>query len=111
MMHTAVGVIVSLAQGFLSLSFLYFARALGKELLAYTTLRSSISKEYSPVLRQINSLLMALFMNGAFLVVNVLHIILYVIILRRKRTPVGIVRGYTVLLPVLRLGLFYWQVL
>ena len=109
--HAAAGVIVSLIQGFVGLVFLYFARALGKNLLAYMSLRRSISNQYNPVLRQLSALVMALFMNGVLLIANVLHTALYVILMRSMETPVAIVRGYLVLLPILRMGLFYWQVL
>jgi hypothetical protein len=110
-MHTAVGAIVSLIQGFVCHVFLYFARALGKELLAYVSLRRSISNQYNLVLQQIGAVVMALFMNGVFLMANVIHTFLYIILMRSRETPVAIVRGYLVLLPVLRMGLFYWQVL
>jgi hypothetical protein len=110
-MHTAAGVIVSLIQGFVGLIFLYFARALGNNLLAYMSLRRSISNQYNPVLQQLSAVVMALFMNGVLLITNFLHTFLYVILMRSRETPVAIVRGYLVLLPVLRMGLFYWQVL
>jgi hypothetical protein len=110
-MHTAAGVIISLVQGFVGLVFLYFARALGKNLLVYMSLRRSISNQYNPVLRQLSAAVMALFMNGVLLITNFLHTFLYVFLMRSRKTPVAIVRGYLVLLPVLRMGLFYWQVL
>jgi uncharacterized membrane protein len=109
--YTTAGVIVSLIQGFVGLVFLYFARALGKNLLAYMTLRRSISNQYNPLLQQLSAVVMALFMNGVLVITNILHTFFNVILLRSRDTPVAIVQGYVVLFPVLRIGLFYWQVL
>jgi len=109
-LHTAFGVIVSLTQGFVGLVFLYFARALERNLLEYMSLRRNISNQYNAVLRQLSAVVMALVMNGVFLIFNVLLTLFYVIIMRPRVTPVAIVRGYLGLLPILRLGLFYWQV-
>jgi hypothetical protein len=109
--HVPLGIALSLFQGSLSLVFLFYANAIGKLLLEYQKSRSSFGTEYLTVIQQLSAVVMALVMNSIFLILNVVFVCFYAILIQSHDTPVIIIRVYTGLLPALRIGSFYWQVL
>jgi hypothetical protein len=109
--HAPLGIALTLFQGCLSLVFLYYANAIGKLLLEYKKSRSSFGAEYLTVIQQLSAVVMALVMNGICLVLNVGCVCFYAVLIQSHDTPVIIMRVYAGLLPVLRIGCFYWQVL
>jgi hypothetical protein len=109
--HAPLGIALTLFQGCLSLVFLYYANAIGKLLLEYKKSRSSFGAEYLTVIQQLSAVVMALVMNGICLVLNVGCVCFYAVLIQSHDNPVIIMRVYAGLLPVLRIGCFYWQVL
>jgi hypothetical protein len=110
--QTAAAAVTCLIQGGFSLVFLYLAHALGKPLLQYMQRRnSSGNNNRVQVMEQLSGVIMALFMNGLFLILNVGTTLFYVVLMEWRDIPVPFAVLYLGLVPVLRLGLFYWQVL
>jgi uncharacterized membrane protein len=102
---------LSLVLGGFGLVISYLAHELGKPLLVYIRLRS-INNQYLEVLQQLGAVVMALAMNVGVLLLNVLGSLVYAICATQsKETPVAIVVIYFGTISVLRLGLFYWQVI
>jgi hypothetical protein len=109
--QTAGGAVICLIQGGFSLVFLYLAHALGKHLLQYMQKRNSVNNYHFQVMEQLSGVIMALVMNGVFLFLNVGTTLFYVVLMQWRDVPVAFAAVYLGLVPVLRLGLFYWQVL
>jgi hypothetical protein len=110
--QTAAAAVICLIQGGFSLVFLYLAHALGKPLLQYMQKRnSSVNNYHVQVMEQLSGVIMALVMNGVFLILNVGTTLFYVVLMEWRDIPVAFAMVYLGLVPVLRLGLFYWQVL
>jgi hypothetical protein len=108
--HVVGGVVVSLIQGGFGLLFLYFSHALGKPLFDYMRLRSSSGNQFHAAVQQLSAVVIALVMNGAFLILNVVLTVVYVMIVLSNDVPIAANKVFLGLLPFLRLGLFYWQV-
>jgi len=111
LIHTLGSVGVCLIQATFGLVFIYFANALGKTVLDYLRKRSSLySSDHIHIVRQLMSIVTALIMNGVFLILNMAITILYAILMQSRTSPVMLGRVFLGLVPVTRLGLFYWQV-
>jgi len=111
LIHTLGSVGVCLIQAAFGLVFVYFANALGKTVLDYLRMRSSLqSSDHIHIVRHLMSIVTALVMNGVFLILNVAITIMYAILMQSRKSPVTLNRVFLGLVPVMRLGLFYWQV-